>query len=41
VPMERFVSPEELLGTFKYIINSKHVSVTGQIFIVDGGQLIR
>ena len=41
VPMNRFVSPAELLNIFKYIINSSNLSVTGHLFNVDGGQTLR
>ena len=40
VPMKNFVSPEELLNTFLFVINPNNLSVTGNLFNIDGGQTL-
>ena len=41
LPLKRFGQPEDLVGMCKFLLSNEAGWITGQIFNVDGGQVIR
>ncbi|MGX1810925.1 SDR family oxidoreductase, partial [Nocardia sp. NPDC055321] len=41
LPLKRMGTPEDLVGACLYLLSDEASWVTGQIFNVDGGQVIR
>ncbi|BBY56452.1 SDR family oxidoreductase [Mycobacterium koreense] len=41
IPLSRMGTPEDLLGMFVFLLSDEARWITGQIFNVDGGQIIR
>ena len=41
LPLKRFGKPEDLVGMCLFLLSDEASWITGQIFNVDGGQVIR